>query len=54
VKVTLNGVDVTQSFAPDDVVPHALEGVLTGLPLGASTVDASVPGPGKPRPAGPS
>jgi len=50
VKVTLNGADVTQSFAPDDVVPHALEGVLMGLPLGASTVDASVPGPGNAAP----
>ena len=43
--MALNGVDVTQSFAPDDIVPHALEGVLTGLPLGASTVTASIPGP---------
>jgi hypothetical protein len=44
VKVTLNGLDVTQSFAPVDVGGHALEGVLTGLPLGESTVAVSVPG----------
>ena len=45
-RVTLNGVDVTSSFAADDRMPHALEGVLTGLPLGPSTVKATVPGPG--------
>jgi hypothetical protein len=45
--VTLNGTNVTASFAPDDRAPHALEGVLTGLPLGSSTVEASVPGPGR-------
>ena len=45
--VTLNGVDVTSSFAPDDRAPHALEGVLTDLPLGSSTVAATVPGPGR-------
>jgi hypothetical protein len=44
--VTVNGADVTSSFAADDLAPHALEGVLTGLPLGASTVEASIPGPG--------
>jgi hypothetical protein len=44
--VTLNGVGVTSSFEPDDQAPHAIEGVLTGLPLGASTVEARVPGPG--------
>jgi Tannase-like family of unknown function (DUF6351) len=45
-RVELNGADVTSSFAPDDRAPHALEGVLTGLPLGSSTVEATVPGPG--------
>ncbi len=44
--VTVNGADVTGSFGPDDQAPHALEGVLHGLPLGESTVQASVPGPG--------
>ncbi len=44
--VELNGVDVTSAFTPDDQAPHALEGVLTGLPLGPSSVEASVPGPG--------
>jgi Tannase-like family of unknown function (DUF6351) len=44
--VTLNGTDVTSSFAADDRAPHALEGVLTGLPFGPSEVEASVPGPG--------
>ena len=44
--VELNGVDVTSAFTTDDQAPHALEGVLTGLPLGPSTVEASVPGPG--------
>jgi Tannase-like family of unknown function (DUF6351) len=45
--VKLNGVDVTSAFAPDDRAPHALEGVLTDLPLGPSVVEASVPGPGQ-------
>jgi Tannase-like family of unknown function (DUF6351) len=44
--ITLNGVGVTSSFEPDDQAPHAVEGVLTGLPLGASTVEARVSGPG--------
>src|SRR5512133_4098533 len=44
--VTLNGADVTSSFTTDDRAPHALEGVLTGLPLGPSTLEAGVPGPG--------
>jgi Tannase-like family of unknown function (DUF6351) len=42
-RVELNGADVTSSFAADDQAPHALEGVLTGLPLGPSTLAASVP-----------
>src|ERR1700694_3124800 len=42
VTVELNGADVTSSFAADDQAPHALEGVLRGLPLGPSTVEASV------------
>src|SRR5262245_43994574 len=41
--VTVNGEDVTSSFAPDDRAPHALEGVLRDLPLGSSTVQATVP-----------
>jgi hypothetical protein len=44
--VKLNGADATSSFEPDDQAPHAVEGVLTGLPLGASTIEARVPGPG--------
>jgi hypothetical protein len=44
--VTVDGTDVTSSFAPDDQAAHALEGVLTDLPLGDSTVNATVPGPG--------
>ena len=40
-KVAVNGVDVTDSFAPDDQAPHALEGVVRGLPVGTSTVSAS-------------
>ncbi|MGH3876224.1 MAG: DUF6351 family protein [Actinophytocola sp.] len=42
--VAVNGEDVSSSFVPDDQAPHALEGVLTGLPLGESTVRARVPG----------
>jgi len=45
-KVTVDGADVTSSFGTDDQAAHALEGVLTGLPLGESTVKATVPGPG--------
>ena len=45
--VTLNGTDVTSAFTPDDQAAHALEGVLTGLPLGSSTVVATIPGPGR-------
>ncbi|MGH3142567.1 MAG: DUF6351 family protein, partial [Gaiellales bacterium] len=47
VTVKLNGLDVTPAFTPDDQAAHALEGVLAGLPLGPSSVEASVPGPGK-------
>jgi hypothetical protein len=46
VTVQLDGADVTSSFEPDDRAPHALEGVLRGLPLGETTVAARVPGPG--------
>jgi hypothetical protein len=45
--VKVNGTDATSSFAPDDQATHALEGVVTDLPLGSSTVEATVPGPGK-------
>ncbi|MGH3762953.1 DUF6351 family protein [Actinophytocola sp.] len=40
--VSVNGQDVTSSFVPDDRAPHALEGVLRGLPTGESTVRAVV------------
>ena len=40
-RVELNGADVTSSFAADDQAPHALEGVLTGLPLGPSSPTSS-------------
>src|SRR5215217_6204722 len=49
-RVTLNGTDVTAAFAPDPEGNHQLEGVVTGLPLGASTLAATVPGPGKAAP----
>ncbi|HEY0451993.1 DUF6351 family protein [Actinophytocola sp.] len=42
--VSVNGADVSSSFVPDDQAPHALEGVLRDLPLGASTVTARAPG----------
>jgi len=42
--VAVNGVDVSDAFAPDDHAPHALEGVVRDLPLGASTVTARVRG----------
>ncbi len=47
--VSVNGVDVSSSFVPDDQARHALEGVLRGLPLGASTVEARVSGRGHDR-----
>ena len=50
VAVTLNGSDVTAAFGPDPEGNHQLEGVVTGLPLGESTVAARVPGPGGARP----
>ncbi|GAB1513442.1 DUF6351 family protein [Actinophytocola sp. KF-1] len=43
ITVRVNGTDVTDHFVPDDQVPHALEGVVRGLPLGESTVTAAVP-----------
>jgi hypothetical protein len=49
VSVTLNGADVTAAFGPDPEGNHQLEGVVTGLPLGKSTVAADAPGPGKSR-----
>ncbi|OLF14003.1 hypothetical protein BLA60_02155 [Actinophytocola xinjiangensis] len=39
-RVTVNGRDVTAAFTPDDQAPHALEGVVRGLPAGQSTVEA--------------
>src|SRR5947207_12228933 len=50
VTVELNGTDVTAAFRPDPAGNHHLEGVLTGLPLGESTVAVRVRGPGKARP----
>jgi hypothetical protein len=50
VRVTLGGADVTSSFGPDPEGNHQLEGVVSGLPLGKSTVEATVPGPGKAKP----
>src|SRR5262245_22272145 len=44
VTVEANGADVRSAFGADDRAPHALEGVLTGLPLGPSEVEARVPG----------
>ena len=49
VDMTLNGTDVTSSFGPDPEGNHQLEGVVSGLPLGESTVAASAPGPGNSR-----
>ena len=50
VGVTVNGSDVRSSFEPDPEGTHQLEGVVTGLPEGSSTLEASVPGPGNARP----
>jgi len=50
VKVTLDGNDVSSTFAQDPEGGHQLEGVVTGLPVGSSTLEASVPGPGNARP----
>src|SRR5215212_12284085 len=44
VRVTLDGADVTSAFAQDPEGNHQLEGVVTGLPLGPSTLAATVPG----------
>ena len=41
VVITANGVDVTSAFGPDPEGNHQLEGVVTGLPLGPSTIVAS-------------
>ena len=48
--VTVNGADVSEAFEPDDQAAHAIEGVLRDLPLGESTVQARVPGPGNAAP----
>jgi hypothetical protein len=47
VTVKLNGTDVTSAFGPDPEGGNRLEGVVTGLPLGPSTLAATMPGPGK-------
>ena len=50
VRVSLNGTDVTSAFGADPEGNHQLEGLLTGLPLGQSIVEATVPGPGNAAP----
>ena len=50
VAVEVNGSDVTAAFWPDPEGNHQLEGVLTGLPLGESTLAARVPRLGRARP----
>ncbi len=50
VRVELDGADVTGAFAADPEGGNQLEGLLTGLPLGESTLAASVPGPGRAAP----
>src|SRR6266480_1853306 len=47
----LNGSDVTAAFGPDPEGNHQLEGVLTGLPLGESTLAARGPRLGRARPS---
>ncbi|SMC70384.1 DUF6351 family protein [Kibdelosporangium aridum] len=42
--VTVNGTDVSSAFTRDDQAEHALEGVLRGLPVGQSRVQARVSG----------
>jgi hypothetical protein len=49
VRVELNGTDVTTAFGPDPEGNHQLEGVLTGLRLGKSTLAARVRGRGQAR-----
>src|SRR5438034_6542559 len=51
VTVELNGSDVTAAFWPDPEGRNQLEGVLTGLPLGESTLAARVPRLGRARPS---
>jgi hypothetical protein len=50
VRVEFDGADVTASFAADPEGNHQLEGVVSGLPEGESTLVASIPGPGKAKP----
>jgi hypothetical protein len=50
VTVTVDGSDVSAAFAQDPEGGHQLEGVVTGLPIGESKLEASVPGPGNARP----
>jgi hypothetical protein len=47
VDVTLNGSDVTSAFGPDPEGNHQLEGLVSGLPLGPSTLAASTHGTAK-------
>jgi hypothetical protein len=47
VTVKLNGTDVTSAFGPDPEGGNQLEGVVAGLPLGPSSLTATMPGPGK-------
>jgi hypothetical protein len=50
VTVELDGVDVTSAFGPDPEGNHQLEGVVSGLPNGRSTLRATIPGPGRAAP----
>jgi hypothetical protein len=50
VTVELDGSDVTAAFGPDPEGNHQLEGVVTGLPEGPSTLVAQIPGPGQAAP----
>jgi len=52
VRVAVNGTDVTSAFAQDPEGNHQLEGVVTGLPDGPSTISARTTerGPHKTRP----
>ena len=49
VHVELNGSDVSSVFGPDPEGGHQLEGVVTGIALGKSRLEAFVVAPGHPR-----
>ena len=50
VRIELNGVDVSGAFAQDSEGGHQLEGVVTGIPEGSSTLSAFMRVPGKAEP----